>query len=297
MDSARETHSPVLLEETMRFWVTKKDGFYIDLTLGMAGHADELLSRYPKASCLGLDWDFKSLELARERLQKWGTRVIVRQANFADIGNILENLKIEAADGMLFDLGPSAYQIFKGNFGISYQKDEYLDMRLGGRETMSPAADLLKALTPAELQCLLTDFGDLPGHLAKKIAGCIKSAAEPPQTTGQLVGLLGIVSSNRRIWARVFQSLRLVVNREMENLNALVAAIPGCLRPGGRAVAITFHSLEDRLVKQAFKKYAREGLFKLLTPKPATAANEEVRSNPRSRSAKLRAVEKCGAKS
>ncbi|MBI2069910.1 MAG: 16S rRNA (cytosine(1402)-N(4))-methyltransferase RsmH [Elusimicrobia bacterium] len=282
-------HTPVLLEEAIRFLVGDERGFYVDLTLGMGGHTQALLERFPQARCLGLDRDPQSLELARERLQKWGDRVTLKAANFAQVDHVLAGINQEKVSGMLFDLGLSTVQILNSGLGLSYQKDEPLDMRLDRTPQTPSAAELLAGLSAPQLERLLTDYGELPRPLARKIARCLSSG--PIKTTGRLIECLQTVTANRGLWARVFQALRIAVNREMENLERMLETAPRRLAAGGRLVGISFHSLEDRLVKRAFRRLAAEESARLLTRSPVVAGPDEVRNNPKSRSAKLRALE------
>ncbi|MBI4064261.1 MAG: 16S rRNA (cytosine(1402)-N(4))-methyltransferase RsmH [Elusimicrobia bacterium] len=286
-------HVPVMVREVLHFWVTKPSGFYVDLTLGMGGHTEMLLTRYPQARCLGVDWDLKSFEIAKKRLAAWGDRVLLRHANFTEIGKILRELGQEKADGILFDLGPSTFQILQAGYGLSYQKEAPLDMRFG-LEAQKPhtAAELLKVLSSSELEELLVTYGELPKGLARSLGRAIHAAGPKIQTTTDLIGVLSKITTHRGVWARVFQSLRILVNGEINNLEKLLAEIPGILNQGGRAVAISFHSLEDRAVKRIFRQYQSEKIFKVLTSSSMAATSAEIASNPKARSARLRAAEK-----
>ena len=287
------SHTPVLLQEALSYWASDPEGYYVDLTLGLGGHSAALLERLPRAKLLGLDWDDQSLALARSRLARYESRVTFKQGNFATIDRILDSLGIQKVSGFLFDCGTSSHQILGRALGLSFQKDEPLDMRLSGTYSLS-VAQIIKNAGESELIDILQTFGELPFSMVRRLTRAIIAArsSESLETTGDLVGVLSRVAGDRKIWAQVFQAFRISVNHELENLEAMLQALPKYLVPGGRIVGISFHSLEDRIVKVAFRSFQKDGYFQILTSKPVQALEEEIRLNPKARSAKLRAVEK-----
>lgn len=286
-------HKPVLVKEVLQYWVTDPRGSYLDLTLGCGGHSEALLSAYPEAHSFGVDWDQASLQLASQRLSIFGGRFHGALGNFAHAGETFAAFGRTQFNGILFDLGPSSYQILSRAIGLSYQKDEPLDMRLSPQNSPFTADHLINKLSESELARIFLDLGELPRALTGRFAGAVVRARKqaPLATTNDLVNALKSVSSNHHLWAQAFQALRLLVNRELENLQALLDLLPQWLLPKGHAVAVSFHSLEDRLVKQGFKERRRQGIFRLLVNKPVVASLAEIRENPKARSAKLRAVE------
>ncbi|MEK6543264.1 MAG: 16S rRNA (cytosine(1402)-N(4))-methyltransferase RsmH [Elusimicrobiota bacterium] len=294
MPSAADLHRPVLLEEALRYWVTIPDGLYLDLTLGMGGHAHGLLSRYPQARCIGFDWDPLSQSLARERLAVFAERMEFVQSNFSRVAEVLAAKGIRKVDGILFDLGPSTYQILHRGIGLTFQNDEPLDMRIAG--AVGPdARALLRAYDESSLAALFVDYGGIYSAQARRLAKAIitRRQMRPLLTTADLRAALLHVSSDRKFWAQAFQSLRVAVNREIENLDALLDVLPSLLVAGGHAVSITFHSLEDRAVKRAFLRESKEGIIEILTKKALQPTYAQVKDNPKARSAKLRAISRC----
>lgn len=287
-----QVHTPVLVNEALKYWVNNPEGLYVDLTLGLGGHAQALLEYYPKARVLGIEWDAESLRLAQERLKNYHQRVTLRHGNFAHLKEIFDSTGIRGADGFLFDLGPSSYQILSRGAGLTYQKDEPLDMRMGSSVYPFSAADLVSRLAPEELARLLTDLGEIPPNMARRFAAGIASLGSKKalQTTFDLTRALSQITANRKLWAQAFQALRVAVNHELGNLETLLKNLPGLCLKGARVTAISFHSLEDRMVKKSFQAGAKSGFWEILTPKPITASSEELSLNPKSRSAKLRAV-------
>ena len=276
--------------------VTNPEGYYVDLTLGLGGHSAALLAQFPNAKLLGMDWDPQSLSLAQARLEPYKSRVTLKQENFAAIAKVLDSLGIQKVDGFLFDCGTSSYQILNRPLGLSYQRDEPLDMRLGENYSLT-VAQIIKNASESELIAIFQNLGELSFPIARKTAREILSARskEPMETTGALVRVLDRVAGNRKVWAQIFQALRITVNHELENLETMLQLLPKYAAPGGRIVGISFHSLEDRIVKVAFRSFQKEGCFQILTSKPIQASQEEIQSNPKARSAKLRVVGKSRA--
>jgi len=301
-------HTTVLLKETLEALAPRAGGLYVDGTVGGGGHSLGLLEA--GAHVIGLDQDVEALDFAKEkRLHRYGERFHPVQANFSRLGEVLAELHVTEVDGVLLDLGVSSWQLDTAARGFSFMRDGNLDMRMdqSGGET---AADVVNTAPEAELVRIFREYGEEPN--ARRIAGGIVKWRERKQfeTTMELaLAVEGVSPRRSRIHpaTRVFQALRIAVNGEMEALESALGQAPAALKPGGRMAIITFHSLEDRMVKDFFKVRSTaeldrpewpaprpnpEYIFKAVTRKPVTAGAEEQQSNPRSRSAKLRAVEK-----
>jgi len=301
--SDRLGHIPVLYQEVLTGLQVKPGGRYIDATVGGGGHARGILkASAPDGELLGIDADPMAIALATEQLAEFGKRVTLVQGNFAELEDIALERGIYPVDGLLFDLGLSSIQLGAVERGFSFQLDGPLDMRFDPRQTLT-AADLVNSLSAKELEDILSRYGEEPQ--ARRIARAIVKE-RPLHTTGELAALVErTVGRRRRIHpaTRVFQALRIAVNAELE---CLAKALPQALRllkPGGRLAVISFHSLEDRLVKEFFRKEARDCLcppeapvctcghrasLGIVTKKPIRPSAEEVAANPRSRSARLR---------
>ncbi|HKS95849.1 MAG TPA: 16S rRNA (cytosine(1402)-N(4))-methyltransferase RsmH [Terriglobia bacterium] len=295
-------HVPVLLKEAIDFLAVQAGGTYIDATLGLGGHSFAIAKRLgPQGRLIGFDKDPRALERARERLAQppaglaghW-PRIVTVHASFADIA---QHVGMQSADGLLADLGVSSLQFGDPARGFSFQADAALDMRMDPRAEVS-ADQVVNQAGEKELADLIYEFGE--ERRSRRIARAIVRA-RPIHSTKQLADVVSAAArpmKSERIHpaTRTFQALRIVVNRELDDLKALLAAegAPQVLKPGGRLVIISFHSLEDRIVKDALREGAQNGVYRLLTRKPVTADAEEVDRNPRSRSAKLRAAERLG---
>lgn len=306
-------HISVLYDEVLHSLQPRSGGVYVDGTLGGAGHARGILENSaPDGILLGFDRDREALAAATERLAVFGERVRLFHENYADLPAVLTREGIASIDGMLLDVGVSSHQLDKAERGFSFQQDAPLDMRMDG-STGRSAADLVNSLSEKELEQVLWDFGE--ERWARRIATMIVAARTeaPITTTARLVDLVKGAIPRARWEARLhpatrtFQALRIAVNDELHSLErGLVAGIES-LKPGGRIVVISFHSLEDRIVKNVFNEFARGCIcpksvprcvcgkvpvLRKLTGKPVMAGPEEIAANPRSRSAKLRAAEK-----
>ncbi|MDW8067570.1 MAG: 16S rRNA (cytosine(1402)-N(4))-methyltransferase RsmH [Anaerolineae bacterium] len=298
-------HVPVLLQSVLSLLRVRPGGVYIDATVGGGGHAAAILAASaPDGRLLGLDRDPAALEVARERLLPYGERVTLRRGSFADLMHLAEGFI--PADGVLLDLGLSSLQLADPARGFSFSQDGPLDMRFDPQEGLT-AADLVNTLSVRELTDLLYRYGE--EKQARRIAEAIV-AARPIYRTTELAALIErTVGRRERIHpaTRTFQALRIAVNRELEALEAVLPQALDVLRPGGRLVVISFHSLEDRMVKQFLHREARDCLcppevpvcicghrarVQVLTPKPVRPDAAEVAANPRARSARLRAGEK-----
>lgn len=297
-------HRPVLLDEVLAALDPQPGQTVVDCTAGWAGHSVELLRRIgPEGLLIGLDLDPDNLPKARERLEAVGFPFRLHQANFAALPTILATEKLEGVDCVLADLGMSSMQVDDTERGFSYSRDGPLDMRMD-RSRGRTAAELLASISQTDLQDALATLGDEPeaAPIAAAIVAC------PPRRTVELAQLiLNAVGArdwrlhpSRTRWtthpaARTFQALRILVNRELANLTQLLRILPGYLRPGGRAVVISFHSGEDRLVKAAFRDGCHAGLYTEVAPEPLRATFAERTANPRARSAKLRWARRGGS--
>ncbi|MCI0460279.1 MAG: 16S rRNA (cytosine(1402)-N(4))-methyltransferase RsmH [Gemmataceae bacterium] len=302
-------HRAVMLPEVLTVLDPKPGQVVVDCTVGWAGHAVELLRRVgPKGRLLGIDFDPDNLPRARERLEGVGFPFTLHHGNFAGLPAILAAAGLEAVDLLVADLGMSSMQVDDAERGFSYVRDGPLDMRMD-RSRGRTAAELLADIAGKDLAEALATLGDEPR--AVRIAAAIVSARQkqPLERTGQLARVILDATAQARQgkpwrlhpargkWdlhpaARTFQALRILVNRELANLQALLRGLPSCLRPGARAALITFHSGEDRLVKAAFRDGLRAGVYRRGSDEPLRASPEERFENPRSRSAKLRWVER-----
>ncbi|MSN25943.1 MAG: 16S rRNA (cytosine(1402)-N(4))-methyltransferase RsmH [Geobacter sp.] len=305
-------HLSVMPDEVIRFLAPKGTGTYLDGTLGGGGHSLLILENAQRATLVGFDRDQAALAAAGERLAAYSNRFRPVHGDFAGLADHLGELGVTGLDGFIMDLGVSSHQLDTGERGFSFQKDAPLDMRMDTSKGET-AAELLNELPEQELERIISEFGE--ERWARRIASFIVNARNesPISTTFQLVDIIkGAVPKAKweeRIHpaTRTFQALRIAVNHELESLERGMRAALDLLKPGGRGVIISFHSLEDRIVKHIFREYA-EGCtcprqlpicacgklprVKVLTGRPVTATAEEIENNPRSRSAKLRAVEK-----
>ena len=289
-------HASVLLAESLELLAVRPGGLYVDGTVGPGGHAAAILERSgPDGRLLGLDRDAEVLESAGERLRPFGARARLVHADYRAIPRLLAG---ERADGVLLDLGTSSVQLDTPERGFSFRAEGPLDMRMdrSGGET---AADLVNRMSEPDLADVIYRFGE--ERASRRIARAIVAARRQGRirTTAELAGIVRSAAGRARRpgldpATRTFQALRIQVNRELEGLGPALAAIAGCLAPRGRLAVIAFHSLEDREVKHAFRELAREG-FALLTRRPLRPSGAETARNPRSRSARLRALERAEA--
>ncbi len=291
-------HVSVLLKETISALAPVARRVVVDCTVGAGGHAQALLESMPSGAVLvGLDMDGEAVTQAGERLAGFGPRVRLVRANFSQVAGLLAGMGYDQVDALLADLGFSSSQLADPRRGLSFERDGPLDMRLDA--TSGPtAADLLNNLPEAELADLLYMESQERGSriIARRIGERRRRA--PLASTLELARLVadavGRRSAGRRIHpaTRTFLALRRAVNRETEALAALLRQAPGLLRPGGRIAVISFQSMEDRQVKEEFRRQARAGVYRVLTARPIRAAEAERRENPRSRSARLRVAER-----
>jgi len=280
--------------EALELLQVRPDGVYIDATLGVGGHAEEILRRLRGGRLLGIDRDPKAIEQARQRLDSFKEKLIVLQGDFADIDSLHAASGLSLAGGMLADLGMSSHQVDDAARGFSFSRSGPLDMRMDPA-TETTAEQVVNQSREHELADMIFRLGE--ERHSRRIARAIVKA-RPIRTTTELAQVVSRAIPYRaglhqiHPATRTFQALRLVVNRELESLAAFLSKALAVLAPGGRLVMLSFHSLEDRMVKQAFQNWQREGGARILTRKVVRPSEDEVRANPRARSAKLRAAEK-----
>lgn len=305
-------HKPVLLNEVIEGLNIKPDGIYIDATMGGGGHSFEIIKRLTGGRLIGIDQDEEAIAAAKERLAPYLDKLTVVNNNFCNISSILIELGISQVDGILMDLGVSSYQLDTGERGFSYHTDAPLNMRMSKDKGIT-AYDVVNTYSKEQLQQIMWDFGE--EKFAKRIAFfiCAHREEKPISTTLELVDIIkeGIPASKRREGGhpakRTFQAIRIEVNKELDVLQEGLTGGIESLAPGGRMAVITFHSLEDRIVKSTFAEWAsgctcprdfpvcvcnHRPKVKLVFRKPITATQTELEENNRSRSAKLRVVEK-----
>ncbi|SMO63666.1 16S rRNA (cytosine1402-N4)-methyltransferase [Balnearium lithotrophicum] len=289
-------HPPVLLKESLGYLKADKGGIFVDATLGGGGHTEAILRANPKNRVIGIDRDEEAIERALKRLESFGDRVSIYHANFSQIGKVLEEEGIDRVDGILFDLGVSHFHL-RGERGFTVWKEQPLDMRMDRRQKLT-AKDVVNKLSERELSEIIFKYGE--ERFARKIAREIvrRRKKKEIETTKELAEIVESVIP-KKLWAgrkkhpavKTFQAIRIYVNREFEEIERGIPEAAEFVKTGGRIVVITFHSLEDRLVKNILKNLEN---FKVVTKKPVQPTEEEVRENPASRSAKLRAVERIG---
>ncbi len=294
-DDAAKIHCSVLPAETLEFLAPHSDGVYVDGTLGLGGHSEAILKQSsPNGRVIGFDWDEAAIEKSRERLKPFGDRLTIIRRNFSEIAEGLAELGVDKVDGILIDIGLSSLQLDMGARGFSFQRDEPLDMRMDIRREIT-AASILADCREQELADIFYYYGE--EKQARRIASYVvkERMVNPVETSGQLATLVARAVPRAfhpkriHVATRVFQALRIAVNTELENLAAILKSGVSCLAPGARFCVISFHSLEDRMVKRKFRENVE---LKVLTKKPIVATPEEQEKNRRSRSARLRVAEK-----
>ena len=305
-------HVSVLLQECIDGLNIKPDGIYVDGTLGGAGHSSQIAKRLTSGRLIGIDRDPIALAAAGKRLEPFGDRVTLVHSNFSEIATVLDDLGIQGVDGILLDLGVSSPQLDDGDRGFSYMVDAPLDMRMNNADTQD-ASFVVNNWSYEDLKRILYDYGE--ERYAPKIAAAICSRREtaPIRTTLELVDIIrsampaSALREKQHPAKRSFQAIRIAVNDELNSVSKVMEAAIPKLNPGGRLAVITFHSLEDRIVKNAMAEAARgctcppnfpvcvcgkKPQVKLITRKPIVSGDEELERNPRARSAKLRICEK-----
>ena len=290
-------HQPVLLDEVVRSLVTDREGIYIDGTLGGAGHTKSILKALGREGrLLGIDRDSEALEKAKSELREF-TRVSFLHGTYDDLERAMEFLGTDKVDGLLLDLGLSSLQLDQPSRGFSFRQEGALDMRFDPTEGIT-AAEVIADRSENELERIFREYGEEP--FARRIARRIVEARrnDAIETTLELASLVAreVPRRSQRIHpaTKIFQALRIFVNQELERLERFLGKAPQCLRPGGRLVVLSYHSLEDRRVKQAMVQWGREGVMKRITKKAIRPGLEEIEKNPRSRSVRMRVGERMG---
>ena len=287
-------HKPVLIAEVLHFLDPQPGKIYVDATFGGGGHTAAILEHQPQCTVIAVDWDATALQLNAPKIEAaYGDRFKMIQGNFARLPLLLKRMGVGKVDGLLADFGPSQYQILHKE-GFSFASHEPLDMRMSPEYQKKTAFDIVKNASQEELEYIFRTYGE--ERQARRIARRIVETrrARPIKTAYELALLVKEAVVPRRSYykihpaTQVFQALRIAVNKELENIRAFLIHSPALLNPGGRIVCISFHSLEDRIVKQFFREHAE---FRVLTPKVVTASAEELHVNPSARSARLRAAE------
>ena len=290
-------HTPVLLDEVLEWLRVKPDGIYVDATTGAAGHSAAIAARLSSGRLISLDRDARALRIARERLKEFASRVIFAQTAFSKIAEAVRELGIAKVDGVLADLGVSSMQLDEAERGFSFRQAGPLDMRMSSGEAAEDtltAEEIVNRWPEKEIAALL--YREAEEHDSRRIARAIVKA-RPLRDTAHLAT---VVAGARKQWGRqrlhpatkTFLALRIAVNREMEELGQFLSRVPATMNPGARCVILTYHSREDRIVKEAFREADRQGTLKVLTKHVVRPGEEEARENPRSRSAKLRCAER-----
>jgi 16S rRNA (cytosine1402-N4)-methyltransferase len=289
-------HTPVLAEEALHWLQVKPEGTYLDATLGLGGHAVEIARRLTTGRLIGLDQDEQALEIARQRLSEFEERVTLVHGNFARVDQLARELNWPPLDGVLADLGVSSLQLDSAERGFSFRAAGPLDMRMDSQESLT-ADDIVNTSAEGELADVLYRLGE--EHDSRRIARAIVRA-RPIRDTGHLATTVAGARASRgrqRLHpaTKTFLALRIAVNRELEALGQFLDRVPATLNLGGRWVVISYHSLEDRLVKQSFRRWSQQGVLEVLTRKVICPSPQEIESNPRSRSGKMRVAEKISA--
>lgn len=304
-------HAPVMVQQVMELLKPEPHKKYLDGTLGGGGHTKRILElSAPDGQVLALDWDEEAIAASQERLEGFDNRLVARRANFTQSKQILEEISWGKVDGVLLDLGLSSHQIESPRRGFSFQVEARLDMRMDRRQSLD-AYQMVNAFPVSELERILREYGEEPAAhriaLATDKARKRKRIESTRELAEVVVGVVGKKRGAIHPATRTFQALRIAVNRELENLEGFLESAYELLCSTGRMAIISFHSLEDRLVKRAFRKWSRSCICppktpicrcgwsqkaRLLTPRPLLPSKEEVRNNPRARSAKLRVVER-----
>lgn len=305
-------HVPVLLDECIKYLNIRPDGIYVDGTLGLGGHSEQIARRLNGGRLIAIDRDLTSIERAGARLEPWADRVTIVHGNFRDVAAILDELGVDAADGMLFDLGVSSPQLDDGQRGFSYMQDAPLDMRMDPADNVD-AWFIVNRWPEDKIARILRDYGE-ERHANRIAAAIVKRRQEREiATTLELVEVIksampaAALREKQHPAKRSFQAIRIAVNDELSAVSQMMETAPDRLKPGGRLCVISFHSLEDRIVKNAIHEREngctcpREApvctcgfvqTLRSVTRKPVTPGGEELELNPRSRSAKLRVAER-----
>jgi len=294
-------HIPVMPKEAIDFLDIKKDGVYIDGTLGGGGHSEQIIKNLgDKGELIGIDQDIDAVEAAKKRLSKYKEKIIFIHDNFRNLENILNELKIEKVDGILLDLGVSSYHLENPERGFSFKEgtNSILDMRMDKRQKLS-AYEIVNQYNEEELKKIFFELGEesFSRQIARQII--IRRKEKPIKTTNDLLAVIKSATPPKYRFSRrgqygskIFRALRMEVNQELDVLRDILPQAIHRLKKGGRVVIISFHSLEDRIVKHFFREMKQEEKVDVLTKKPIAPSSNETALNPRARSAKLRAIQK-----
>ena len=307
------SHFSVMLNECIDFLSIKPNGIYVDCTAGGGGHSEEILKRLVDGKLISIDQDDDALATCKAKFEKYGERSILVKSNFSNLASILEELNISGVDGVLMDLGVSSYQLDTAERGFSYNSEAPLDMRMDKQNPFS-AYEVINTYSESELKRIIFDYGEekFASSVARKIVS--QRQAKPIETTIELANVIKsaipIAAAKKEAQhpaKRTFQAIRIEVNKELDVINPAIEAAVSRLNPGGRIVIMTFHSLEDRLVKNKFLSYVKactcppdfpvcvcgnKSQLKVVSKKAITASDEELSKNSRSKCAKLRVAEK-----
>ena len=304
-------HEPVMVKEVIASLLVNKKGIYVDGTVGGGGHSYEILKQ-TDSFLVGIDCDDEALEAAEKTLAEFGERKILTKANFADLGKVLKSLNIQKVDGVLLDLGISSHQLDRSERGFSFNQQALLDMRMD-RSLQLSAYDVVNSFAQSELERIIKSYGEekMAGRIARAIS--LKRQLSPIETTVQLAAVVVSSMPAKLKWQKIhpatktFQAIRIAVNKELDNIKPAIYDATEALKSGGRLCVISFHSLEDRIVKNEFRALAggcvcpkdiplcvceKEKKLKIITRKALTPSAEEIKANPRARSAKLRVAER-----
>jgi 16S rRNA (cytosine1402-N4)-methyltransferase len=309
-ENVENLHKSVLPAETLKLLNPQENEVFIDATIGLGGHTELILETADSTKVIGIDQDLAAIEYAKERLKRFGDRIQIDYANFSAIKQVLQDAETQSVDGILADLGVSSLQFDSAERGFSFRFDAPLDMRMDANSDDETAAELLERLSEFEIAKILFEYGE--ERKSRKISRWIvewREKGQPITTTKELASLVERAvkrgkNDKTHPATKTFQALRIAVNHELEILEKFILGSVDLLKPGGRLCIITFHSLEDRIVKQTFQKLAgrcfcppklpicvcgRNKLVEIITRKPVVPDEKELEENPRSRSAKLRA--------
>jgi 16S rRNA (cytosine1402-N4)-methyltransferase len=312
-DTIPPIHQSVLLTETVELLAPERGGTFVDCTLGLGGHSELILQKSPKTRVIGIDQDLQAIEFAKKRLEKFGERFQVFHANFSELETVLQKAQIEKADGILADLGVSSLQLDSETRGFSFRFDAPLDMRMNPNSETETVAELLETLSEFEIARIIYEYGE--ERFSRRIARRIverRANGKSPNTTKELADLVyGVVPRKKKDKihpaTKTFQALRIAVNSELEILEDFLRTAIDNLEKDGRLAIISFHSLEDRIVKRTMQKLSgkcecppkfpicvcgAEKKVEILTRKPIVPQDFEIETNPRARSAKLRACQR-----
>jgi len=292
--NAGEIHVPVMLNEVIEYLNIKKDGIYIDCTFGNGGHSKSILERLENGKLIAFEWDKNSVEFIKNNTFFSSPKFSLINDNFSNLTEHLKNLEIKEIEGFLFDLGLSSWQLGEENRGFSYRLNSPLDMRINQENDLT-AEFILNNYSYEKLMDIFYYYGEERKSriIARKI--CYRREQQPITSTQQLVSIVASCFPKKRNIhpaRKVFQAIRIFVNGELENLSKALESALKYLSPTGKIVVISYHSLEDRIVKQTFKKYSSQERFQIINKKPLIPSPEEIKKNNKARSAKMRVIKR-----